>query len=322
MVMLCCLLSPRTDQLCPDAIALVTFSHPDTARGYRVGRRDCYMDPTPESRAYTDVKLIEGLCQIALEKELLEREDYWLEVLQTNIDGYNIRRKTDLTGIKQGEKSFLIHLEAYNLFGYIMHKMPSHICGIYCITSLDTGKQYVGRSNDLKTRLRHHKYDSVKHPEYCPKLYADIRVYGIERFKVELLEKCAEDNSGSRERYWLDMLGTEYNGYNQNNKDFRHTDETKRRFSWLRKGRVFSDEHRQKLSQAGMGRKYSDESIKALQRGGRKQSRLSEQDVKDIKRLMQQGVSPGEIMRAYNIGRGTYYDIKYGKSWRDVEADE
>jgi hypothetical protein len=149
-----------------------------------------------------------------------------------------------------------------------------------------------------------------------------MRAYGVERFKVELLEECAEDDSASRERYWLDALSTEYNGYNQLRKDFRHTDETKQRFSWLRKGRVFSDEHRQKLSRAGMGRKYSDESIKALQRGGRKQSRLCEEDVKDIKKLMQQGVKPGEVMHAYNIGRGTYYDIKYGKSWRDVLADE
>lgn len=256
------------------------------------------------------------------EKNLLEKEGYWITVLNTNIDGYNIRQKTDLRGKKQGEESFLMHLEAYNLYGYIMHKMPRHICGIYCIASLDTGKQYVGRSNDLKTRMRHHKYDSVKHPEYCPKLYADMRAYGIERFKVELLEECAEDDLASRERCWLDSLGTEYNGYNQNRKDFRHTEETRKRFSWLRKGRVFSNEHRQKLSQAGMGRKYSDESIKALQRGGRKQSRLSERDVKDIKRLMQQRVSPSEIMSLYNIGRGTYYDIKYGKSWRDVQADE
>jgi group I intron endonuclease len=256
------------------------------------------------------------------EKAMLEREDYWIKVLHTNTEGYNIRQKADLRGKKRGEVSFLIQLEKYNLFGYIMHKMPRHICGIYCITSLDTGKQYVGRSTDLKTRLRLHRYDSLKHPEFSPELYADMRIYSIERFKVELLEECSVDNLAARERHWLNALCTEHNGYNYDRRDFRHTDETKQRFSWLRKGRVFSDEHRRKLSQAGMGRKYSEESIKALQRGGRKQSRLSEQDVKDIKKLMQQRVSPSEIMSTYNIGRGTYYDIKYGRSWRDVEADE
>lgn len=277
---------------------------------------------------YNDMRLY-GLDAFTIEileycsgKELLERESHWIEALQTNINGYNIRRKTDLTGIIQGDKSFLIHLDAYNLHGYIMHKMPSHICGIYCITSLDTGKQYVGRSTDLKTRLRAHKYDSVNHPEYSPKLYADMRCYGTERFRVELLEECGEGDLASREQYWLNRLGTASNGYNIFRKDFKHTDETRKRFSWLRKGRVFSDEHKRKLSQAGMGRKNSDETIKALQRGGRKKSKLSEQDVKDIKNLMRQHVSPSEIMRVYNISRGTYYDLKYGYSWRDVEAEE
>jgi group I intron endonuclease len=275
-----------------------------------------------EMRFYGLESFIIEILEQCPENALLEREDYWIEVLHTNVDGYNIRQKTDLRGKKRGEESFLIHLEVYHLYGYIMHKIPHHICGIYCITSLDTGKQYVGRSSDLKTRLRMHRYDSVKHPEYSPQLYADMRTYGIERFKVELLEECTEDDLASRERYWLDALGTEYDGYNFLRKDSKHTDETKQRFSWLRKGRVFSDGHRQKLSLAGMGRKYSDESLKALQRGGRKQSRLSEEDVKHIKKLIQQGVKPSEIMRIYGISRTTFYDLKYGNSWRDVEADD
>jgi len=73
-----CLLSPLTGQLRPDATALVAFSHPDTARGYRVGRRDCYMAPTPESRIYTDRKLIEELYQIALDLAgYPHEEDSW-----------------------------------------------------------------------------------------------------------------------------------------------------------------------------------------------------------------------------------------------------
>ena len=275
-----------------------------------------------EMRLYGLESFIIEIIEQCPEKTLLEREGYWINVLHTSTEGYNIRQKTDLRGKKRGEVSFLMHLETYNLFGYIMHKIPHHICGIYCITSLDTGKQYVGRSTDLKTRLRLHRYDSQKHPEFSPELYGDMRTYSIERFKVELLEECAEDNLAARERHWLDTLGTEHNGYNYHRRDFRHTDETKQRFSWLRKGRVFSEDHRRKLSQAGMGRKHSDESIKALQRGGRKNSRLSEQDVKGIKKLMQQHVSPSEIMSIYNIGRGTYYDIKYSRSWRDVQADE
>lgn len=265
--------------------------------------------------------IIEVLEQCS-EKDLLAREDYWIGTLRTDIVGFNMRHKTDLRGKKPGETSFLMHLEAYNLYGYIMHRIPGHICGVYCITSLDVGKQYVGCTSDLKVRLRLHRYDCIKHPEKSPKLYADMRTYTVERFKVELLEECTQSDLAARERYWLDALGAEFNGYNLYRKDFRHTDETKQRFSWLRKGRVFSDEHRQNLAQAGEGKKFSDERKKAIQDAMRKRSRLNEEDVKHIRKLIRQGAKPSQIMSIYDISRTTFYDLKYGNSWRDVQADE
>ena len=277
---------------------------------------------------YTDMRLygleffnIEILEQCS-EHNLLGREDYWIKMLNTNITGYNMHRKTDLTGKKHGESSFLLHLEVYNLYGYAMHKMPQHICGIYCITSLDTGKQYVGRSADLKVRLRSHRYDSVNHPDKSPILYSDINVYGIERFKVELLEECSQDDLISREHYWLDVLGTEYDGYNRHFADFRHTDETRQRFSQVRKGRVFSEEHRKKLSQGRAGKKHSDAAKKVMREAKIKQSKFSVDDVRDIKRLLKEGVKHREIMDRYNISRGTVYRIKFGLLWGGVQVDE
>ena len=207
-------------------------------------------------------------------------------------------------------------------FSYILRRiifMDIRCIQCRCITSLDTDKQYVGCSTGLKVRLRVHRYDYIKHPEKFPRLYADMGTYGIERFQVDLLEECTPSELAATERYWLDALGTEYNGYNFFRKGFKHTDDTKKRFSWLRKGRVFSDEHRQKLSQAGKGRKFSDETIKAFQEAKRKKSRLSEEDVKNIKRLIQQGIKSGEIMSTYNIDRATLHDIKYGRSWKDAQ---
>ena len=70
-----------------------------------------------ELRLYGLEAFIIEIVEQCPEKDLSGKEDYWIEVLQTNIDGYNIRQKTDLRGIKQGEKSFLIHLRnlLYNL---------------------------------------------------------------------------------------------------------------------------------------------------------------------------------------------------------------
>jgi group I intron endonuclease len=260
-----------------------------------------------------------GLCQIALDLAgYPHEEDSWYYSIGCMLGNLSVRVfPATAEEYQQWEAEYRSCQEWYDI-----EQTRMHDCGIYCITSLDTGKQYVGRSTDLKTRLRLHRYDSVNHPEYSPKLYTDIQTYGIERFQVDLPEECPQSELASRERYWLDALGTEYNGYNFLRKDFKHTDENKQRFSWLRKGRVLSAEHRQNIAQARTGRKHSNETLKALQRAGRKQSRLSEQDVRNIKKLMQERVSPSEIMNLYNIGRGTYYDIKYGKSWRDVQAEE
>src|SRR5260221_8409252 len=111
------------------------------------------------------------ILELCSQRDLLARENYWIEALATRVAGYNSNFKTDLTGTKRGENSFLIHLEAYNLFGYVIHKIPRHICGVYCITSLDTGKQYVGCSVDLQARLKQHKYDCIKNPEKLRTLY-------------------------------------------------------------------------------------------------------------------------------------------------------
>lgn len=62
-----CILSPDMGRLCSDIAALVTFTHPDAARGYNVGRRDRVYNPPPDTHISTDVELIEELRQTALD---------------------------------------------------------------------------------------------------------------------------------------------------------------------------------------------------------------------------------------------------------------
>ncbi len=60
-----CLLSPETGAVRSCVNALATFTHPDAAKGYYVGRRDCSMGTLPNERIYTDRELLEELRQIA-----------------------------------------------------------------------------------------------------------------------------------------------------------------------------------------------------------------------------------------------------------------
>ena len=60
-----CLLSPESGAIRSDVRALATFTPPDAAKGYYVGRRDCSMGRPPNERIYRDSELLEELCQIA-----------------------------------------------------------------------------------------------------------------------------------------------------------------------------------------------------------------------------------------------------------------
>ncbi len=73
-----CLLLPQTGKLDSNVSALFTCSHPDAARGYYVGRRDCFMDTISPQLIYTDSELLEELRQIALDlKGYPDEENSW-----------------------------------------------------------------------------------------------------------------------------------------------------------------------------------------------------------------------------------------------------
>jgi hypothetical protein len=77
-----CLLSPQTGQLRPDVTALVTFSHPDAARGYDVGREYYFIDSEPNEPRYTDSDLIERLRELTRESvQFHDEEETWYYAL-------------------------------------------------------------------------------------------------------------------------------------------------------------------------------------------------------------------------------------------------
>ena len=77
-------------------------------------------------------------------------------------------------------------------------------CGIYCITNLINGKQYVGQSIHIEQRFK----------EHCTReeLIVDkaIKKYGKSNFEFKILEKCPInlDILNEKEIYWIEKLGT------------------------------------------------------------------------------------------------------------------
>lgn len=85
---------------------------------------------------------------------------------------------------------------------------------IYLITNLINNKQYVGQTiKGYLKRWRQHCYNAKfsKNPQLVDKI---IRKYGVENFKIELLETTTFDKKDEREIYYINYYNTYKSGYN------------------------------------------------------------------------------------------------------------
>ena len=92
------------------------------------------------------------------------------------------------------------------------------ISGIYVITNLINGKQYVGLSKNCYKRWNDHyskSYCSKREDDKHKALYMAMRKYGRENFSFQILEECSEDELCEREIFWIKKLDTYKNGYNE-----------------------------------------------------------------------------------------------------------
>lgn len=84
---------------------------------------------------------------------------------------------------------------------------------IYKIINDINDKIYVGKTDlSLEKRFRKHCQDAFRDRNEKRPLYAAMRKYGIEHFKIELIEET--DNPGEREIYWIGFYDGYTRGYN------------------------------------------------------------------------------------------------------------
>lgn len=82
------------------------------------------------------------------------------------------------------------------------------ICGVYCITHIETGKRYVGQSVDCIRRMMNHEQSKSL-------IGTAIRKYGREAFVFEILTETTADTLLIFETAWIKLLNTmEPNGFN------------------------------------------------------------------------------------------------------------
>ena len=129
-------------------------------------------------------------------------------------------------------------------------------CGIYTITNLESGKQYIGSTAYLYRRFKEHlsKLRKGKHPN--PKLQNAWDKYGEAAFKFDVLERCEDAKTLALvEQKWIDTVKPFYNCFPTARSSLGHSvsAEARAKISAANKGR-----------QTSLGRKHSDETKKKI----------------------------------------------------------
>lgn len=154
------------------------------------------------------------------------------EEKEANIDYYRLvlgeLDKSDIS-LLQELKQRIVHRDAIDKVIWEIYYKPAfdtlspHFfksasdkkCGIYKITSLDTGAAYVGQSVDIRERWRQHIKTALSSAPATNILYQAMKKYGPENFTFEILEEVPKNKLNEREVYWIDFYDLKERGMNK-----------------------------------------------------------------------------------------------------------
>lgn len=217
---------------------------------------------------------------------------------------------------------------------------------IYLITNTINGKQYIGQTTkNVEVRLSEHLRKSAKNKGYA--IHRAIAKYGWDNFKVDILTNClTQEHLNAEELRLITKFNTQVpNGYNLTaggDGGGKHSEQTKKLMSEMRKGkgmpdaclkasklalsnRVISEETHRKLSEAQKGNKkrlndHKSEQerlkISLAQRGDKNHAaKLTWDIVNSIRSDYSQGMRVTAISCKYNLGHGRISSIVNYRAW-------
>ena len=89
--------------------------------------------------------------------------------------------------------------------------------GIYKITNINTGKAYIGKSTNVKTRLADHFKSAVGIKSIADQaIHHAILKDGFWNWMIEVITYCDKEQLSEMEKYYIDFFKTQEFGYNKN----------------------------------------------------------------------------------------------------------
>ena len=140
--------------------------------------------------------------------------------------------------------------------------MKNIISGVYVITNVVNGKQYIGSSSNINERRRCHFLSLSNGNHHNSHLQNSYRKYGKENFSFQIIEQCDNFALIEREQFYIDTLHPEYNARltADSNLGLKRSDEARQKMSDAKngyvpwnKGKTFSEESKHKMSESSKG---------------------------------------------------------------------
>lgn len=187
---------------------------------------------------------------------------------------------------------------------------------IYVIKNNINEKCYIGSAYHFNNRKYAHDWKLRKGIHVNTILQNFVNKYGIDSLHIEILEKVEDAiELIKREQWYIDNHNSEFNILKIAGTDYhierKRKDETKKLISDSRKDFKYTDESKKKMSETRI-RKIAE---------GQLNSKLTAEQVKEIKTLLKEGKKGKDLALQFNVKPSQISNIKKERCWTNITID-